>query len=207
MKFLWNVAWLVFVSGCAYLPIQNQHAVKKGETLAGIAHRYHLDQKKLAELNGLGSIDHLLPAQMPVLKLSNREPSYFKKAAYTMPSNRFIWPVQGTLSSKFGRRWGTFHNGIDISSSFGTPIKSAAPGRVIYSGKEEGYGKLLIIYHGENYSTVYAHASKLLAKKGESVRRGQIIGYVGSTGRSTGPHLHFEIRRHKEATNPINYLP
>ena len=207
MKVLWNVAWLVCVSGCAYLPIQNQHAVKKGETLAGIAHRYHLDQKKLAELNGLDSIDHLLPAQMPLLKLSHRTPSTIKKAAYTMPSNRFIWPLQGELSSKFGRRWGTFHNGVDISSSFGKPIKAAAPGRVIYSGQEPGYGKLLIIYHGENYSTVYAHASKLLTKKGNSVRRGQIIGTVGSTGRSTGPHLHFEIRRHKEAQNPLDYLP
>ncbi|MBI4040817.1 MAG: peptidoglycan DD-metalloendopeptidase family protein [Deltaproteobacteria bacterium] len=207
MKFLWYVACLVSVSGCAYLPIQDQHTVKKGETLAGIAHRYHLDQKKLAKLNGLEDIDHLLPAEMPIVKLSNRKSSYIKKAAYTMPSNRFIWPLQGELSSKFGRRWGTFHNGIDISSSFGTPIKSAAPGRVIYSGQEPGYGKLLIIYHGEAYSTVYAHASKLITKKGESVRRGQIIGYVGSTGRSTGPHLHFEIRRQKESQNPLDYLP
>ncbi len=204
MKFWWYVACVYFLSSCAYLPIQDQHTVKKGETLAGIAHRYHLDQKQLAELNGLENIDHLLPAQMPTLKLSNRP---MRKTAYAMPSNRFIWPTHGELSSKFGRRWGTFHNGIDISSSFGTPIKSAAPGRVIYSGQESGYGKLLIIYHGEAYSTVYAHASQLIAKKGDFVRRGQIVAYVGSTGRSTGPHLHFEIRKHKEAQNPLDYLP
>ena len=200
---------LGYTSGCAYLPIQDQHTLKKGETVERVARHYEVGAKKLAKHNGWADIDHLFPEDSTHVKLT--EPRYshrvLKKAAYTMPATRFMWPVHGRISSKFGRRWGTMHNGIDISSSFGTPIKSASSGTVIYSGTEPGYGKLVIIYHGRGYSTVYAHASKLKMRKGQQVKRGQTIAWVGSTGRSTGPHLHFEIRKHQDAQNPIYYLP
>ena len=120
----------------------------------------------------------------------------------------FIWPTNGVLSSRFGPRSGNFHDGLDISARKGTPIRAAASGRVIYSDKKmKGYGKLIIIKHNGPYSTVYAHNSVNYVKRNDFVRKGEIIGRVGDTGRATGPHLHFEVRKQRKAVNPLYYLP
>lgn len=205
------------LSSCAHQ--QDRHTFQKGETLERIAHRYQVDKKKLAALNGVEELVKLLPAKLDVPVYVNLTPERgpirsrfdfrIKKAVYrpTFGSKgRYVWPVAGRLSSNFGRRWGTNHQGIDISAPSGTPIKAARKGRVIHSGYVSGYGKLVILYHGGGYSTVYAHASKLLIKKGARVKRGQRIALVGSTGRSTGPHLHFEVRKFKEAVDPMTFL-
>ncbi len=121
---------------------------------------------------------------------------------------RFVWPVVGTITSGFGRRNGRPHDGIDISAPEGTPIRAAADGRVVYSGDElKGYGNLIVIKHTGNFFTVYAHNQVNLVKEGDFVKQGDIIGRVGQTGRITGPHLHFEIRRGKIPVNPLLYLP
>jgi len=128
-------------------------------------------------------------------------------------------PTKGTVSSPFGprtdpftRKW-AFHNGIDIAAAYKTPIYALQEGRVIFSGWDGGYGKCIVIDH--NYpdipkipqvQTKYAHNSQNLVKKGDKVKRGQIIAYVGSTGRSTGPHLHFEVIYGGRPVNPIDYL-
>ncbi len=104
-------------------------------------------------------------------------------------------------------RKGRPHEGIDVAASRGTPIYAAESGRVIHSGRQGGYGKVVIVKHAGSYRTVYAHASKLLVKKGAFVERGQKIALVGSTGRSTGPHVHFEIRRLETPHNPLAFLP
>ena len=116
----------------------------------------------------------------------------------------FKWPVPGSISSKFGPRWGRFHNGIDIRAPRGTPIRAAMDGRVIFSGRQRGYGKTVIINHG-NYRTLYGHAGKLLVKQGEWVDAGHVVGLVGATGNSRGVHLHFEIRT--AGDRPIDPLP
>lgn len=116
-----------------------------------------------------------------------------------------LWPTSGVLTSTFGWRWGAMHQGIDIGAGTGTPIYASESGTVFYSGWMGGYGNLILIDHGDGRVTAYAHQSRL-AVSGGSVGRGQVIGYVGSTGDSTGPHLHFEVRVNGVAVNPMQYL-
>jgi len=118
-----------------------------------------------------------------------------------------LWPVEGKITSNFGPRRGSFHDGLAIAAPLGTPILAAANGEVIYSGSLRGYGNLVILRHRAGYVTVYAHTQKNLVQEGERVRRGQAIARVGQTGRASGPHLHFEVRKDNLAKNPLRYLP
>jgi murein DD-endopeptidase MepM/ murein hydrolase activator NlpD len=112
------------------------------------------------------------------------------------------WPVSGLVTSEYGYRWGRLHAGIDIGAGTGTPIRASAPGTVIFAGQQSGYGNVVIIDHGGGFSTVYAHQSRIAARDGQSLPRGGLVGYVGSTGHSTGPHLHFETRYGGSPRNP-----
>ena len=120
-------------------------------------------------------------------------------------SSGFIYPVQGVLTSGFGMRWGRMHEGIDIAAPTGTPIHAAASGTVIYAGWMGGYGNIVIIDHGNGFATAYGHQSAIYVTSGY-VDQGQVIGGVGSTGHSTGPHVHFEIRVNGVPVDPLNYL-
>lgn len=123
-----------------------------------------------------------------------------------------IWPVKGAITSPFGNRYHPIvneyrqHTGMDIAASMGASIKAADGGTVIFSGWNDGYGKMTIIDHGEGMSTLYAHQSEQLVSQGARVVQGQVIGKVGSTGWSTGPHLHLEVRINGTPTNPADYL-
>ena len=116
------------------------------------------------------------------------------------------WPVSGPVTSPFGWRWGRMHEGIDIATGYGTPIGAAAGGTVIYCGWMGGYGNLVVIDHGGGLATAYGHQSAIAVGCGQYVGRGQTIGYVGSTGHSTGPHLHFEVRINGSPVDPLGYL-
>jgi len=118
----------------------------------------------------------------------------------------FIWPVNGTVVSGYGWRWGRMHEGIDISASTGTPIWAAAAGNVIYAGWLGGYGNLVVVDHGNGLATAYAHASSILVSVGQPVGQGETVSLVGSTGNSSGPHLHFEVRVNGAAVDPLLYL-
>lgn len=118
-----------------------------------------------------------------------------------------IWPLRGTITSEFGPRWGGFHPGIDIAAPSGTPIHAAKGGTVILAGWEGGYGNYTCISHGGGFSTCYAHQSRIAVSDGQTVSQGEVIGYEGSTGNSTGPHLHFETRVDGNPQNPRRYLP
>jgi murein DD-endopeptidase MepM/ murein hydrolase activator NlpD len=118
-----------------------------------------------------------------------------------------IWPVRGPVTSGFGYRWGRLHAGIDIGAGTGTPIHAAKAGVVAFAGVMSGYGNVIVINHGGGFSTLYAHQSRLGASDGQEVSQGQVIGYVGSTGHSTGPHLHFETRVNGNPQDPRRYLP
>jgi murein DD-endopeptidase MepM/ murein hydrolase activator NlpD len=120
-------------------------------------------------------------------------------------SSGFIWPVQGVITSPFGMRWGRMHEGIDIAAPIGTAIHAAASGIVIYAGWMGGYGNLVVIDHGNGLATAYGHQSAIYATPGH-VEQGQVIGAVGSTGHSTGPHCHFEVRVNGVPVDPMRYL-
>ncbi len=115
-----------------------------------------------------------------------------------------IWPIHGPVSSEFGPRWGGFHPGIDIAVPTGVPIAAAANGVVVVAGPNGGYGNFVVVDHNNGYATAYAHQSSIAVSEGQTVKQGQVIGYVGSTGFSTGPHLHFEVRVNGSPQNPRN---
>jgi murein DD-endopeptidase MepM/ murein hydrolase activator NlpD len=122
-------------------------------------------------------------------------------------SGGFIWPVNGPITGSFGENRGDhMHAGIDIPAPTGTPIRAAGSGRVVLAGWTGGYGNYTCIAHGGSVSTCYAHQSSIAVGTGSSVSQGQLIGYVGSTGHSTGPHLHFEVRVGGSPVNPLSYL-
>ncbi|MDR1049094.1 MAG: M23 family metallopeptidase, partial [Synergistaceae bacterium] len=124
----------------------------------------------------------------------------------------FDWPLRGPVSSHFGMRihpvfkTKTFHSGLDVSAPRGTPVKTAAPGEVLFVGWMKGYGQVVIIDHGRDYSTVYAHMSSTQVREGAIVKAGTVIGLVGNTGTTTGYNLHFEVRVGSAAKNPLDYL-
>jgi murein DD-endopeptidase MepM/ murein hydrolase activator NlpD len=105
-----------------------------------------------------------------------------------------VWPARGSVTSEFGSRWGRLHAGLDIAGPIGTPIWAAKAGSVVVAGTQSGYGTTVVLDHGGGMTTLYGHQSRLAVSVGQSVSQGQVIGYVGNTGRSTGPHLHFETR-------------
>ncbi|HHP7232964.1 MAG TPA: M23 family metallopeptidase, partial [Xenococcaceae cyanobacterium] len=150
---------------------------------------------ELAALNR--SIPDLPPLSSPEEYLPN---GYFKG---------YIWPAQGTFTSGFGMRWGRMHKGIDIAAPIGTPIMAAASGEVIVAGwNSGGFGNLVKLKHSDGSVTLYAHNNRIYVRQGQTVEQGQQIAEMGSTGFSTGPHLHFEIRPNgNTAVNPIAHLP
>lgn len=123
-----------------------------------------------------------------------------------------LWPVEGRVASSFGEREdpfngeGAFHSGIDIDAPYGTPVRAAGDGDVASAGTESGYGREIVIDHGHGLDTLYGHLSVIAVIAGQHVTRGQIIGYVGESGRATGPHLHYEVRIHNVPVNPHKYL-
>lgn len=124
-----------------------------------------------------------------------------------------LWPVIGPITSSFGEREdplrvgeGEFHTGVDIGVTFGTPVRATADGVVQYAGMESGYGREVILNHGNGIQTLYAHLSGFAVTSGQQVNMGQVIGYVGLSGRTTGPNLHYEVRIHNTPVNPHKYL-
>jgi murein DD-endopeptidase MepM/ murein hydrolase activator NlpD len=123
-----------------------------------------------------------------------------------------LWPVTGPITSSFGEREdpfngeGAFHTGIDIGAAYGDPVRATADGEVLKAAFGNGYGREVLIDHGNGIQTLYGHLSGFAVTEGERVSRGQVIGYVGTSGRSTGPHLHYEVRIHETPVNPHKYL-
>jgi murein DD-endopeptidase MepM/ murein hydrolase activator NlpD len=186
------------------------HQVKKGETLSAICRTYQADCQEVAEMNGIRDADHILAGRrvfIPDITGPARKPGG-KPPAIKQWHGKFIWPLDGTLTSRFGIRNGRRHDGIDIGAPEGTEIRAAADGKVLYAGDQQtGYGNLVIIRHAEDMITVYAHNQKNLVREDQQVKQGEIIALVGRTGRSTGPHLHFEIRKRTKPRNPLFFLP
>jgi murein DD-endopeptidase MepM/ murein hydrolase activator NlpD len=227
-KFVYLIGFLFFV-GCQSFQFDPwpdtgegvYHTVQKGQTLYGIAQAYNLDVKVLRRANYIRDASKLkvgtqlwVPGARRVLQiLSSGKTTQRTLKQDSSPSSKarkgyFIWPTKGTLTSGFGMRKKRKHEGIDIAAKKGTPIYAAAAGEIAFSGwGPTGYGKMIIVKHKYRLTTLYAHNSKLLVKKGTRVKQGQKISLMGSTGRSTGPHLHFEVRNNARAKDPLKYLP
>ncbi len=141
--------------------------------------------------------------------IENSEPRIIKqgtKLTYSSRGGRLAWPVSGSITSRFGPRWGGKHRGIDIAAGYGIPIRAAAPGQVVSADWQGGYGRMVVISHGNGIVTRYAHMSAFGVQKGQTVNKGQIIGKVGTSGNTTGPHVHLEVLKNGAQTNPLNYL-
>jgi len=220
------------MSGCAKqrvflekqpLPSQRQgvyHVVEKHQTLYRICKTYGVDIKEVASLNQIIDPSKIqtgqtifVPGAEKVLKVeiymddvvAEQDKKEREKVAHKRLN--FMWPIEGKISDAFDDSENKRHQGIDISSPLGTPIKASSSGIVIYSSNTiKGYGNLIILRHSEEFVTVYAHNYVNLVEEGSWVEGGQIIGKVGQTGRATGPHLHFEIRKNNKAVDPILFL-
>ena len=129
-----------------------------------------------------------------------------------MVSTPTIWPVRGWVSSKFGFRTSpfsgrrVFHEGLDIAARYGLPVRATAKGIVVFAGEKAGYGNIVTIDHGYGYMTRYGHNSSLTVKVGDKVEKGDVIAKVGSTGRSTGPHVHYEVLVNGIPVNPQKFI-
>jgi murein DD-endopeptidase MepM/ murein hydrolase activator NlpD len=158
----------------------------------------------LHEAAGLQQASASLAAQIRSAQSSSA--SYSAPGDTTPSAAGFIWPVNGPVTSGFGWRWGRMHEGIDIGAGYGTPIRAAAAGRVVYAGWMSGYGNLVAIDHGGGISTAYGHQSSIAVGLGQVVSQGQTVGYVGCTGHCFGPHLHLEVRVNGSPVDPLGYL-
>jgi murein DD-endopeptidase MepM/ murein hydrolase activator NlpD len=194
------------------------HVVERHQTLYRICKTYRVDLKEVASLNRIADPSKIetgqrifIPGAKKVLKVE----IYIDDVAAEQPETAkmaykkldFIWPVEGKITDVFEGAENKRHQGIDIACPIGTPIKASNAGKVIYSNNGiKGYGNLIILRHSEEYVTVYAHNQVNLVEEGAWAEKGQIIGKVGQTGKATGPHLHFEIRKNNKALDPLLFL-
>ena len=219
--------WCVGMAACSRGARQLIHTVRAGDTLSAIGVRYGIPFREISHLNNLADPDKIRVGQRlriphggaDSLKTAQSQPAPARRGRMAvgeqkrglrrphLARGRFIWPAKGVMTSRYGPRNNSFHDGIDIAAPVGTPVVAAAPGEVIYSGVLRGYGKVIIVRHGNGYASVYAHNSAHYVKQGQPVKQGQRIAAVGKTGRATGPNLHFEIRRHNKAQDPLKLLP
>jgi murein DD-endopeptidase MepM/ murein hydrolase activator NlpD len=157
------------------------------------------------------ALDHMRSLQAQSAELGARIRSAQSSVIVPGPTGQasaagFVWPVHGVLTSSFGWRWGRMHEGIDLAVPTGTPVVAAAAGTVIVAGWFGGYGNLVVVDHGNGFSTAYGHNTSVAVGFGQSVAQGQLVAYSGNTGHSTGPHVHFEVRINGSPVDPLGYL-
>jgi len=213
-------------------PVASTGVVRFGDDLGKLAQRYGMRLQDLLQLNpGLQAASLVTGTQ---IRVANSSPARSRMVLGLNPvgsgglswpelpsfggetevrpaptTTTWIWPAQGVFTSGFGWRWGRMHKGVDIASNVGTPIVAARSGRVSYAGWHNGgYGYLVEIIHDDGSKTLYGHNSRVMVRVGQTVAQGTKIAAMGSTGRSTGPHLHFEIHpAGSGAANPLQFLP
>ncbi|HCW51374.1 MAG TPA: peptidase M23, partial [Clostridiales bacterium] len=183
------------------------HRVRSGDSLSTIAAMYQVTASDIVQANDLADPDLLSEGQVLIIPGGRpKQVTVASSPAADRSPRGLIWPCRGPITSRFGPRWGRLHTGIDIAAPYGASIRAAAAGRVTHAGWYGNYGRCVILDHGGGLQTLYAHAHEILVTVGESVAQGQVIARVGTTGNSTGPHLHFEVRVSGSIRNPLNYL-
>ncbi|MBI2519114.1 MAG: M23 family metallopeptidase [Bdellovibrio sp.] len=178
-----------------------------------LSKKYHVSERKIVDANkGRPFIRGqwiFIPQEKGILRAFQIDEEVPAQVDINSYGKKFLWPVPSAhaVSSNYGGRWGRKHEGIDIPAPQGTPFLAVDDGLVIYAGRGiRAYGNLTVLAHKDGFFSVYAHAKKNHTKKGQKVYRGQVLGQVGRTGRATGPHLHFELRKESRALNPIDLL-
>lgn len=214
-RLVFAILSLFILSSCARMMRSGQYVqVSSDASLDSLAKAYGVSAGTLRAANQgrlpVAGDYYFIPQSRGILGRDIASASYDNNVteAY-LNSGEFVWPVPASrrISSGYGRRWGRHHEGIDIPGKIGTSIVAAADGKVIYSGSGVGgYGNITVILHDNGYHTVYAHAKENLTVAGQRVYKGQVIAKLGQSGRSTGPHLHFEIRKNSRALNPTSVL-
>lgn len=179
------------------------HRVVLGDTLWGVSLQYDVALEELLSVNNLSADEPLMVGTELLV------PVPFPEAVLEGRGERdlFSWPVLGQITSPFGMRDGKPHEGLDIAADAGAPVRAAAEGRVIYAGPAGTYGLLVILTHPGGWATYYAHCDRIEVATGQAVSAGEPIATVGSTGHSTGPHLHFEVRLEGVPYDPGVFLP
>jgi murein DD-endopeptidase MepM/ murein hydrolase activator NlpD len=211
---------------------ENQEAKSKSSELQTRLATLDMTQRKLAETSGIarpadvnndigqggpnGALSHLDQIEQAAATLESQLlqiKDVFDRSQVKLASTPSGWPVRGYITDGFGNRRNPFggggteaHMGLDIATNHGTAIEATADGMVIFTGPHGGYGNIVVIDHGYGITTRFAHMSKIDVQVGDHVTRGKQIGAVGSTGRSTAPHCHYEVRLHDRPVNPLNYL-
>ncbi|MGE5455313.1 MAG: peptidoglycan DD-metalloendopeptidase family protein [Methylocystaceae bacterium] len=193
------------------LPYQRsrQYQVQAGDNPWDIAQRYQVEVSALLQENHIRRPEALQVGQKLIIPGSVSNSRIWRDDSQEVSRGLFSsyrWPVLGVITCNFGWNRKRFHHGLDIAAPANTPIRAAAAGVVIFSGWKSVYGRAVIIEHRDGRQTLYGHARKLMVKNGQSVTRGQTIATVGSSGNSTGPHVHFEVRSSGKTKNPITYL-
>lgn len=207
------------------------HRIIQGETLYRIARAYGLSVDALMEANRLDDPRALKAGEelvipgakehRPVPEYDSPEPEARPRGSATAPAavperrqplkvgrpqGALQWPLRGVLYARFGKKGKEPHDGIDLAAPAGTPVKTAAPGTVLFAGDQRAYGLIVIVQHQAELITLYAHNRDLRVKTGQLVREGQVVATVGDSGRTSGPHLHFEVRRAGVPVDPIEHL-
>jgi len=219
-----RVGWLIAVGALLFACGMGgaYHRVRPGQTLSEIGAAYGISAAEIARANKLSDPSRIYVGERLWIPGAEREVEVPAGAASPPRSDHgrslsrvrpagapeLRWPIEaGVISSAFGERWGKYHDGIDIAAPVGAAIRAAAAGRVVFDQSLSGYGKVLIVFHGRGYSTVYAHNDVHYVRRGQRVRAGQRIASVGRSGRTTGPNLHFEVRLKNVAHDPMLFLP
>lgn len=205
------------------------HHVEKGDTLYRIARAYGVSVEDLMVANRIEDPRELKvgedlvvpgakekkrveaadsPEPTPTRTLSDAEAEQRlpKTVKVGRKDGTLQWPVRGVLYARFGKKGKEPHDGIDLAAPAGTPVKTAAPGTVLFAGDQKGYGLIVIVEHDSGLITLYAHNRDLRVKTGQKVREGQVVATVGDSGRTSGPHLHFEVRKNGVPVDPLDHL-
>jgi murein DD-endopeptidase MepM/ murein hydrolase activator NlpD len=210
------------------------HPVEKGQTLYRIARAYGLSVEELMDANRIDDPRELKAGELlyipgarerrPVAEYDAPEPVAAPRPSTSTPSTGvpekkppkvvkvgkgsgvLEWPLRGVLYARFGKKGKEPHDGIDLAAPAGQPVKTAAGGTVLFAGDQRGYGLIVIVEHDDGLITLYAHNRDLRVKTGQKVRPGQVVATVGDSGKTSGPHLHFEVRREGVPVDPLDFL-
>ena len=184
------------------------YTIRVGDTLGRIAGQFSVNVREICRLNSISNPNWIQAGRQIRIP---QDPAMAAVPAYAARASAghmdLAWPLRGQISSGFGWRWGQMHEGMDIAAPYGTDVVAALEGQVSFAGRRGSYGNLIVIDHESDLHTYYGHLSRVLVDPGMEVVAGEVIGQSGTSGKSTGPHLHFEVRVRDNPVNPRTLLP
>lgn len=196
--------------------VESLHIISRGETMWDIAKKYGVSVNDMRAVNSDKNPTNLkIGEKLTIPSKQNENQNIYRTASLdikepsrgnSLAKQKYDWPIRGTITSRYGWRSSGFHHGLDIANKVGTPIRAVASGKVSFAGYKGVYGLKVVIDHSDGKQTLYAHAQNVYVKTGDTVRSGDVIATVGTTGRTTGPHIHFEVKENGKHFDPLLYL-